>query len=107
VIELEVEPGDWLANKKLSQLDLRDEGVIVLGIHRAGGEYVGAPHGQTKVHEDDTLLLYGREVALAELDYRPDTPGGDQAHRKAVATQQNVVQKQNRKEAQRERERER
>lgn len=85
MIELSVEPGDWLANKKLAQLDLRQEGVIVLGIHRARGDYVGAPHGQTKIYEGDTLLLYGRESALEELDYRPDTPSGDQAHRQAVA----------------------
>jgi hypothetical protein len=68
---------------------------------------IGAPHDQTTVYEDDTLLLYGREAALAELDYHPDTAGGDQAHRKAAAAQQNVVQEQNRKEAQREREKER
>lgn len=106
VIELRVEPGDWLANKELAQLDLRQEGVTVLGIHRANGEYVGAPHGQTKVYEEDILLLYGRESALEELDYRPDTPGGDRAHQAAVAAQENVMQEQNMKEAQREREKE-
>jgi hypothetical protein len=104
VIELRVEREDWLANKKLAELDLRHEGVIVLGIHRANGEYVGAPHGQTTIYEDDTLLLYGRESGLEELDYRPDTPGGDQAHEQAVAEQENVVHEQNKRDAQREQE---
>jgi hypothetical protein len=104
VVELGVEPGDWLANKKLVELDLRHEGVIVLGIHRANGEYVGAPHGQTRIYEEDTLLLYGRESGLEELDYRPDTPRGDRAHKQAVAEQENVVHEQNKREAQREQE---
>src|SRR3954452_1154780 len=47
VMELRIEDGDWLANRTLADAALRDEGIVVLGIHRAGGGYVGAPEGGT------------------------------------------------------------
>ena len=62
------------------------------------------PHGQSRIYEEDTLLLYGRESGLEELDYRPDTPGGDRAHKQTVAEQESVVHEQNKREAQREQE---
>ncbi len=37
--KLEVEEDDWVAGRTLEDLRLRDEGVLVLGIHRPGGEY--------------------------------------------------------------------
>lgn len=39
VSELAVDPQDWLANRTLGELGLRDEGVAVLGITRTGGHY--------------------------------------------------------------------
>jgi hypothetical protein len=67
VAELEVEPEDWVVGRPLADLTLRDEGVVVLGIRRAGG-YVGAPEGSTPVESGDVLVLYGREERVEELD---------------------------------------
>lgn len=47
VMELAVEPDDWMADRALAELKLRDEGVVVLGINRANGAYVGAPTGES------------------------------------------------------------
>jgi uncharacterized protein with PhoU and TrkA domain len=41
--ELQVEPEDWMANQTLQDLDLRHERVLVLGITRGDGTYIGAP----------------------------------------------------------------
>lgn len=85
ITELAVEPGDWLSDKALSDLDLPDEGVLLLAIQRRDGRFVGAPRGSTEIAAGDTVYLYGRASALSELDNRPATPSGEQAHRAAVA----------------------
>lgn len=91
VIELSVRPGDWLANRRMADLSLRDEGLVVLGITRADGHYRGAPVGRTMVHDGDILILYGRADALREIDHRQAGPDGDDRHRQAVERQRELV----------------
>ncbi|HUU61473.1 MAG TPA: TrkA C-terminal domain-containing protein [Acidimicrobiia bacterium] len=87
VTELEVMAGDWLAERSLTDLELPDEGVIVLAVRRARGDFLGAPRGRTIVQPGDTLYLYGRASNLSDHDELPATPVGDEAHREAVAEQ--------------------
>jgi TrkA-C domain len=60
VAELLVEDSDWIAGRHLAEVTLRDEGVVVLGVHRRGGSYIGAPDGDTIVRAGDVLTVYGR-----------------------------------------------
>jgi uncharacterized protein with PhoU and TrkA domain len=83
--ELKVEDGDWIAGRPLGELQLRDEGILVLGIDRADGEYVGTPRGDDDVNAGDTLVLYGRRRRIAELDERRHGAEGERAHALAVA----------------------
>jgi len=85
VLELQVQPGDWVANRTLAELALRDEGVAVLGIERASGGFVAAPDWSTEVHPGDTLILYGPTAGICEIDHRPQGPEGERAHERAVA----------------------
>jgi hypothetical protein len=86
VNELEVREGDWVAGRSLADLHLRDEGLLVIGIHRCdGGDYVGTPRGRTPIHPEDRLVLYGRRERLQELDTRRAGPEGDAAHERAMA----------------------
>ena len=98
VSELKVDKEDWLANKSLSDLCLRDEGLVVLGIQRPDGRYLGAPNGQTCINPQDLLILYGRANNLSELDSRQANRQGDAAHQNAMAKQKQVVSEQNRQE---------
>ncbi|MFL5947896.1 MAG: TrkA C-terminal domain-containing protein [Gaiellaceae bacterium] len=82
--ELEVEPGDWVAGRTLADLRLRDEGVIVLGIKRPGDSYLGVPGKATEIEPGDTLVIYGHEERLIELDRRGRGAGGDRAHSAAA-----------------------
>jgi hypothetical protein len=84
VAELEVEEQDWLAGRTLGDLRLRDEGVMVLGIHR-GREYRGVPDKTTRVEIGDVLVLYGHEDRLEELDTRTRDSRGDEEHLRASA----------------------
>jgi len=99
VMELRVEPEDWLANKLLSEAGLRSEGALVLGIQRADKTYVGAPRGSTHIRPHDILILYGRLPALAELDSRRAGMAGERAHREAVAMQQKLIEEQNKQDS--------
>jgi len=83
IVELQVEESDWLAGRQLRQCELNSEGITVLGIRRAGGVYVGAPHGPTEIRAGDTLILYGRAEGLRELDNRRAGSAGNRAHTRA------------------------
>jgi hypothetical protein len=93
VTDLLVQPDDWLANRTLSELKLRDEGVAVLGITRKSGKYLGTPGGPTKVLPKDTLLLYGRASALENLDQRRAGMRGDREHDEAREKQEQIAAK--------------
>lgn len=92
ISEIQIHAGDWLAEKTLAELELGSEGVLVLGIQHVDGTYSGTPTGDTRIHPGETLLLYGRERLMAELDTRQAGPKGDAAHRQAVQDQQELIQ---------------
>lgn len=94
VTELNVKENDWLAGKKLSTCRLREEGVLVLGVVRDDGSYVGAPKADTVIHPGNTLILYGRSEGLCELDERRADFAGDQAHERAKEDQRRRLQEQ-------------
>jgi hypothetical protein len=99
VAELGVDEGDWLAEATLGELHLRDEGVIVLGITRANGDWLGAPDGDTVLHTGDVLVVYGREERVCELDERHRDAAGDAAHAAAVAEQERLEAEEEEREA--------
>jgi K+/H+ antiporter YhaU regulatory subunit KhtT len=99
VVELQVDDRDWLAENALGELHLRDEGVVVLGITRAGGAWVGAPDGDTILHAGDVLVVYGREDRVCELDDRRGGATGDAAHAAAVAEQERLEAEEEAREA--------
>lgn len=70
VAEVAVGPDHDVAGRTLGELRLRDEGVIVLGITRADGTYLGAPRFDSDIRPYDALLVYGRAAQIAELDGR-------------------------------------
>lgn len=90
VSEIQVEEGDWMANQSLSDLRLSHEGVMVLGITRKDGVYMGAPMGSTIIHPYDTVMIYGRAAAIESLDERKQGTSGDDAHAREVARQVEV-----------------
>lgn len=87
VTELFVDPHDWLAGRTLADLDLRGEGVNVLGIKRSDGTYDGSPGPGTRVAPADNLILYGQVAALEQLDHRRKGRSGEEEHRRAVDSQ--------------------
>ena len=93
VSELLVEKDTWLANEPLSKLQLNAEGVIVLGIQRSNGFYLGAPQPSTQVMSGDSLLLYGREQPIMNLDKRLKDSLGEKSHQQAVLRQKALIER--------------
>lgn len=84
VADLEVDEGDWLADERLGDLELRSsEGVTVLGIYREDGTYLGAPSGEDRIAPGDTVVAYGKQDRLRELVERD--AGDEAAHEAARA----------------------
>ncbi|HAW32267.1 MAG TPA: potassium transporter TrkA [Planctomycetaceae bacterium] len=94
VVELNVNPDGWLADKKLTELKLDSEGILVLGIEKPDTSYVGAPRGGTLLEVNDRVLLYGKASVLKNLDERRSGAAGNWEHHKAVDEQQRSEQEQ-------------
>lgn len=73
---LHVEEGSWLADRTLGELQLTDEGVIVLNVIREEGTALATPGARTLVEAGDKLLCYGLEADLTRLVERPASYGG-------------------------------
>ncbi len=85
--EFEVRGKSWLHEKKLRELELDKEGIIVLAIYRKGKEgemYIGAPRGDTLIKKGDRLICYGPEGAIRRLSVRLKGKKGDEEHKEAV-----------------------
>lgn len=84
VSELRVAEHSWLAGRRLDELRLADEGVLVLGIERGATTYVGAPTGSMQLRAHDTLVVYGQQPRIQDLDGRPSGARGERAHQHAA-----------------------
>ncbi len=88
VWEMKVEPKSWLEEKSLIAAGLSREGVLILGIQRDGGLYIGAPQGISRIHAGDVLVMYGQMPRLEELNQRRAGESGDKAHQDAIVEHQ-------------------
>jgi len=93
VLELPVGSDGWLAGKRLDELSLPEEGVLVLAVRRADGSFTGAPRGHSVLNPEDTVILYGRAEHLADIDARPGGHRGDEAHREAVWAERLILER--------------
>lgn len=84
VAEVEPQPGSWLLGRRLEELNLRQEGVIVLGVYRRDGRYLGVPGGPTLVEPGDRLVVYGEDDRVRALSDRQVGPEGDREHEQMV-----------------------
>jgi hypothetical protein len=93
VTEVEINEDEWLAHDTARELNLSDEGVILLGIERTD-DYIGAPGPDTEIQPGDTVTLYGKEDRLQELADRDE--GDVEAHNEARDEHANTLSEQER-----------
>ncbi|WP_245998386.1 TrkA C-terminal domain-containing protein [Halalkalicoccus subterraneus] len=91
VAEVDVSQDDWISNNSADEMNLAEEGVLLLGIRR-NGDYIGAPRSDTEIHPDDTVVLYGKKSRLQELSNRAE--GNVDAHEDAIEEHKDVLDEQ-------------
>lgn len=104
VAELLVREEDWLANKRLREADLLDEGLVVLAIRREDGDYVGVPTGNDLICPGDLLVVYGQDQAVEAVQKRERGAPGEAGHMEAVAKESKRLRRQRMRELRREHE---
>lgn len=92
--EIEVDDDDWVEGRPLRDLRLNREGVVVLGVRRADGRYLGVPRGATTIQAGDTVIVYGEAGQLDELRDRKEGASGDEAHERASDRFRRVLHRQ-------------
>jgi len=89
--EIPVETDDWLENKTLEGAKLDEEGVLVLGIRKASGEYIGIPQSGTVFQLDDIITLYGHSKQIDEINKRSAGRTGEVSHIEGIKTKEEMV----------------
>jgi hypothetical protein len=70
VRQFDVHAGGRLDGQTIADLLPRARNVVLLGIERADGTYLGAPDPEEVLHGGDTLTAYGRNEVLEALSAR-------------------------------------
>lgn len=67
ISEKKVSEDDWMCNKTLIELNLREEGITVLGIDREDEDYFGSPSGNFKILPNDIVTSYGKAEGIQSV----------------------------------------
>lgn len=94
VCRLQVEEDSWIAGSTLDDLSLDEEGVLLLGIIRTDGSYVASPRGRYTLRSGETLVLYGPDERLREIQKRAGGAEGRQAHQSAKLAHREKLEEQ-------------
>ena len=70
--EVQVTPGSPYIGKELSQTDLRELGVMVIGIRRSSGERLLPPPGTAVIQAEDSLFVFGNAGAVSRMTSRQE-----------------------------------
>lgn len=71
ITEYKVDEDSPMANKKLKELEFKNEKLIVLGISRHS-HYIGSPNGDSVIDPEDVLTLYGDIKTFKQLRKRQE-----------------------------------
>lgn len=83
VMEVSAEENSWLKKSTLAELKLTDEGVLVLGVVQANGDYNGVPRGSYRIKPKDKLIMYGLAEQIEEISKRRDKLQGRMEHQQS------------------------
>ena len=96
VTEISVTDNEWLKGSCLSDLNLIDEGLLILGIIR-DGMYIGVPRGRYEIMEDDKLVVYGKAEQIDDVCSRKNQREGNIKHEDSVEEHEEEMEEQDQK----------
>jgi len=89
--EIPVVKNDWLENKTLEDAKLDEEGVLVLGVRKTSGDYIGIPQGDTIFQDGDLITLYGHSEQIDDINSRSAGHKGEISHKEGIKTNEEMV----------------
>lgn len=84
IVKATVDNNGWMCNRTLQELDLREEGITVLGVQREGFGYFGSPSGNFKMLPHDVVTLYGKSEGIQSIYSRKKDHYAQLEHKKFV-----------------------
>lgn len=94
ISEKKIGEDNWIANKTLRELGLRNEGITILGIDRQGHDYIGNPTGGFELLPDDLITIYGKQDRIKNLYERKKDYVAEMQHEKFVQKENKSIAKQ-------------
>ena len=67
IAEFEVLEGNTLAGRTIAESHPTDIGIVILGISKAEGEFLGAPGPKDRIEIGNAVTVYGHEDAIDEI----------------------------------------
>lgn len=76
VSEVELWTGHPFVDRSLAESRPNDLGIVILGIHRKDGSFIGAPGKNARLHAGDVAMIYGSDVAVKRMydGYKEPSP---------------------------------
>lgn len=84
ISEKQIDADDWMCNQTLKELDLRKEGITILGVDRKDNPYFGSPDGDFKLLADDVITIYGKSEGIKNLYKRKKGFKAEMEHQRFV-----------------------
>ncbi len=97
IIEAEVDDDGWMCHRTLQELDLREEGITILGVERAGVGYFGSPSGNFKMLPHDKVTIYGKAEGIKSIYNRKKDHYAQFEHQKFVKKEEARIAKDQKK----------
>ncbi|KQC33318.1 potassium transporter TrkA [Nonlabens sp. YIK11] len=88
ISEANVDSDGWMCNRTLQELNLREEGITILGVYRKGDNYYGSPSGPFKLQAGDVVTIYGKADGIKSLYQRKKDFYAHLEHERAVAREE-------------------
>jgi hypothetical protein len=88
IVEAMVDHDGWMANRTLEQLNLREEGITILGVERKEAGYFGSPSGHFKILPNDVVTMYGKSKGITSIYSRKKDHYAMQERKKFVAQEE-------------------
>lgn len=88
ISEIHAAKHQWITNKPLQQLQLRKEGINLIGIERKDGSFIGMPDGETVIKDGDLLIVFGLKKNIQSLTERKKGVNASIEHNQAVKENQ-------------------
>ena len=89
IIEAKVDHDGWMCYRTLEKLNLREEGITILGVDRKGKGYFGSPSGRFEILPDDVVTIYGKSDGIQSLYNRKKDFYSQQEHKRFVKQEEN------------------